>query len=398
MRILPNPRPIHLRTLVEIDLGSTIGQLRAVPVQHDPGAPPALLLTYGADFDVDPYVEMFFFPTDTLKMAPVSVTGEILWRRDLGTGVVPGIWFCPVLAFDLDDDGVDEIYYVDNENVDHPLGLSGYRLPALDSRTGQPTGHWPWPNQGGLQRSLSHTFRNFLLGGKVEDQPVLVTAQGTYGDMYLQAWDEEMQPRWDLHIPADSPGARGSHMCPVVDLDNDASDEILWGAVEEGHIDMGWVARMGEGGRHLASAIRIGTKTCGPDGRFHQDITEFSFDALTGTPVDLPFSTYRALPVDVDGDGLDELVRGVASGSGELLDRSGAVVAELGGAVALACKVTDLPGEQLLSYYPDGIVRLWADANARDTPEALRRYRHPAYATLRRLFSTGYNLPVLGGV
>lgn len=464
MLITPNPRPIHLRTVTEIELGSTIGQLRAVPVRHDPSGPPSILVTYGADFDVDPYVEMFFFPTDTLKMALISIDGEILWRRDLGPGVVPGIWFCPVLAFDLDGDGVDEIYYVDNENVDHPLGVSGYRLTALDSRSGKPTGHWPWPNKGGLQRSLSHTFRNFLLGGKVEDQPVLVTAQGTYGDMYLQAWDGGMLPRWDLHIPADSLGARGSHMCPVVDLDGDACDEILWGerlidldtgaerfcadrdayrghsdvvqptldldtgrwfiytcretdpavsprvaayddtgtrlwgAVDEGHIDMGWVARMGEGGRHLASAIRIGAKVCGPDGRFHQDMTEYCFDALTGEPVDLPFTTYRTLPVDVDGDGLHELVRGRASGSGEVLDRSGNVIADLGGPVALACKVADLPGEQLLSYHADGTVRLWADANARDTPEALRRYRHPAYDTLRRLLSTGYNLPVLGGV
>ena len=62
MQIVPNPRPIHLRIVTEFHLGSAIGQLRAVPVQHEPSGQPAILVTYGADFDVDPYVEMFFFP------------------------------------------------------------------------------------------------------------------------------------------------------------------------------------------------------------------------------------------------------------------------------------------------------------------------------------------------
>lgn len=464
MHIAPSTTTIDLHPLMELSVGSTIGQLRAVPVSLGPNEPRAFLATYGADFDVDPYVEMFFYPTDTLKMILFTGSGEIIWRRDLGRGVVPGVWFCPVFAFDLDGDGVEEIYYVDNPNVDHPLGLASYRLTALDARSGEPCGHWPWPNRAGNSQSLSHTFRNFLLGGQVDGQPVLVTGQGTYGPMFLQAWNAGMVLRWEHEIPDQVPGARGSHMCPVVDLDGDGKDEILWGErvieldtgterfcadgdvyaghsdivqpvlergtgdwfiytcresdaqtaprvatfdalgnrlwgdLDQGHIDMGWVARMGEGGRHLASAIRIGAKTCGPDGRFHQDMEEFCYEALTGQSVELPFSVYRTLPVDVDGDGLHELVRGRASGNGEVIDRAGRVVGNLGGAVALASKLLDRPGEQLLSYSGDGTLRIWADLNAEDSVAAESRYRHPAYQALERLFSTGYNLTVLGGI
>jgi hypothetical protein len=452
---------IRLDTLLELELGSPIGQLRAVPVNLGPGAPRAVLAAYCADFDVDPYVEMFFFPTDTLKLVLFTDQGEVLWGRDLGRGVVPGMWFCPVFPFDLDGDGTDEIWFVNNPNADHPLGLSSYRLERLDAATGQTTGQWPWPNYGGNQ-SLSHTFRNFILGGHAHGEPVLVTAQGTYGSMFLQAWGPGMKPRWEIRHPADSSGARGSHMCPVTDLDGDGVEEVMWGerclelesgrqlfcadrevyrghsdvvqpllkgkrwflytcresdpeatprvvlfdrkgrrvwgAVDHGHMDMGWVARLDPERGHVAMAIRIGKKTCGPDGRFHQDRDEFTFHALTGEAYPLPFSVYRTVPVDLNGDGYHELVRGIPGGDGEVLDRCGNRIGSVGGPVAMASRFFNHPGEQLLAYYPDGTVRVWCDRNAEDGPEALARYAHPFYHANHRLTSSGSNLGVLAGL
>jgi hypothetical protein len=172
----------------------------------------------------------------------------------------------------------------------------------------------------------------------------------------------------------------------------------VWGHVDRGHMDMGWVARLGDGGRPVAMTIRIGRKTCGPDGRFHQDCEEFVFDALSGEARKLPFSVYRTIPVDLDGDGYHELVRGVPGGDGEVLDRHGKVLGSVGGPIAMASKVLDLPGEQVLSYHSDGTVRVWADREARDAPEALARYRHPLYEANQRLTSVGYNLVNLGGI
>jgi hypothetical protein len=460
---MTNRSSIQLAPLLELSLGSPVGQLRAAPVELGPGAPRAMLAVYAADFDVDPYVEMFFFPTDTLKLALFTDTGEVLWRRDLGRGVVPGVWFCPVLPFDLDGDGVEEIWFVNNVDAKHPLGLSSYRLERLDARTGATTGQWHWPSLGGNQ-SLSHTFRNFIIAGRVKGEPVLVTAQGTYEDMFLQAWRPDMSPRWEVYIPQEAPGARGSHMCPITDLDGDGVEELMWGercieldggterfcadrdvyrghsdiiqplldratgrwflytcregdaraaprvalfddtgrrvwgALDEGHMDMGWVARLGPDREPLAMAIRIGHKTCGPDGRFHQECEEFTFNALTGTPHPLPFRVYQTVPVDLDGDGYHELVRGVPGGDGEVLDRHGRRVGSVGGPIALASKLLAHPGEQVLSYHPDGTVRIWGDRNASDTPEARERYAHPFYRANIGLGSTGSNLGVLAGV
>ncbi len=457
----------QLNAVLEVDVGSPISQCRAAPVCLGPGAPSAILAVYAADFDVDPYHEMFFFPSDTLKIIVFDDQGEILWRRDLGKGVVPGMWFCPVFPFDLDGDGVDEIYFVNNVDPAHPLGVSNYRLARLDARTGQLMGQWPWEAKTRGQ-VISHAFRNFILGGHVKGEPVLVTAQGTYQSMHLQAWHPDMVPRWTYDIPDVKPGtssgARGSHMCPVTDLDGDGIEEVLWGercieldtgeelfcadhdayqghsdiiqpfydpsaerwfiytlresdpetsprvvcfddqgdrmwgAVEQGHMDMGWVARMGDGGRKIGAAIRIGHKVCGPDGRLHTGTTEFAFDALTGERLALGFSTYQTMPVDLSGDGYHELVRGRPSGNGEVLDRSGRLIADIGAPVAMACKFLDMPGEQMLAYYKDGVLRVWADANAEDSEAARARYRHAFYRANRRLSATGWNLTNLGGI
>jgi len=437
---------VSLKLVSSIQLGSPIKQLRADEVSLGRRGK-ALLLAYSADSVVDPYVEMFFFPTDTLKIALFSLDGELIWRRDLGRGVIPGGHFCPIAGFDLDADGVDEIWYVDNVDVEHPLSLKGRRLTRLDANTGDQTGQWEWIwHAWGLR--LSHQFRNFILGGFVRGEGVLVTAAGTYEDMRIIGWCANMERRWDVKIPKDAPGARGSHMSPICDINNDGIDELLWGErcieldqgkelfcadretyrghsdviqpvfdrstgkwfiytiresdrevsprvalfddggrrvwgdVEEGHMDMGWVARIADGMRHVAMAIRIGEKTAGPDGFFRSGTSEFAWDALSGEGVELPFSTYLTRPVDINGDGYHELIRGYeghALKETEILDRRGEVLGKIPGKVVLARKFCDLPGEQLLSYRPDGTVEIWADANAVDTDPALERYSNPFY-------------------
>lgn len=110
--------------------------------------------------------------------------------------MVPGIWFTPVFPFDLDGDGADEIWFVNNIDPDHPLTIRGQRLERLDARTGKSTGRFRWPQT----------------------------------------------PAWEREIPA-GPGPRGSHGCAVADLDGDGVEEVLWGACGDcetchGHSDV----------------------------------------------------------------------------------------------------------------------------------------------------------------
>ena len=81
-----------------------------------------------------------------------------------------------------------------------------------------------------------------------------------------------------------------------------------------------------------------------------------------------------------------------------MLDGGGRVGGNSGGLAPMASQFVDHPGEQILSDAPDGKVRVRADRNAHDTPEALRRTAHPFYRANRRLTACGYNLFNLGGI
>jgi hypothetical protein len=450
-----------LDPVYEIDLAPELGQLRAAPLERD--GETHLLLVHAADAEVDPYMRMFFLPSDTLTLTLLDAAGETVWERDLGRGVVPGVWFCPVLPFDLDGDGHEEVWLVDNVDEEHPLDLISYRLTRLDPHTGEATARRAWPVPE--PQKLSHRYRNFLVGGHAGGDPVLVTAQGTYGPMHLQGIGPGLEERWSLDVAADDPGARGSHMCPVLDIDGDGDDELLWGerclsladgteqwcadrdswaghsdviqptradggwlvytvresdpddpprvvtyddrgervwsAVDRGHMDVGWTARTGPDGSREALAIRIGGKSAGTEGFGREGIEEFRFDARTGERRDPAFPRYGALPVDLDGDGAHELVYGgvwMDAGTGSVRDRHGNDLGSVGGRIALAAKVIDRPGEQVLAWEESGTVRLWTDREAVDSPAARERYAHPYYRKAARLGATGYNRGNLGGL
>lgn len=457
---------IKLRSAFEIQTGAVIGQCRAVPVNMGKDKPKAYLVAYSADFDVDPYVEMFFYPEDTLKLLLFDQMGKVLWKRDLGRGVIPGVWFCPVMAFDLNNDGVDEIWFVDNVNTTHPLGVSGYRLTGLDALTGEQLHSIPWPHILDCKKlPLGQQFRNFIVGGYAHGKPILVAVQGTYRDMYFEGFDSELNIIWETLVKAEDPGARGSHMCPVIDINNDGVDELLWGErcielaggkelfcadrdsykghsdivspvfnkltkrwevlicresddfsapricyyndegerlwgdLDLGHIDLGWAARLADDKSHYVMGIRIGKKTCGPDGRFHDHYDEFVYDPKDGSRIKLGFSVYKTLPVDINGDGYHELVRGLPAADGDVLDRKGNIIGNIGGCVALSGKLLkDKAGEQMLTYSEDGTIRIWYDENAEDTPDAMERYQNPFYEKAQSVMGNGYNWCILGGI
>ncbi|MDR1734259.1 MAG: hypothetical protein LBR73_05210 [Oscillospiraceae bacterium] len=217
---------MNIRTIAEYDLGRPLGQVRSIPIQL--GTEESVLFVFSAEKNVDPGEEYFHYPQDSLKIALFTRRGERLWEKDLGPDNIPGVWFVPVIAFDLDKDGNDEIYYVNNINRGHPFSIVGRQLQKLDARTGEPCGAWPWPRYT-EEEKLSLCYRFYLACGYVQGEPVLITAQGCYTNMYLQAWNSGMTPRWTRNILDAEPGCRASHVCPVLDINKDGTDEILWG-------------------------------------------------------------------------------------------------------------------------------------------------------------------------
>ena len=265
-------------------------------------------------------------------------------------------------------------------------------------------------------------------------------------------------------MPQDAKGAMGSHVTPVVDINNDGIDELLWGErcfgldkgkqlfcadennweghsdivqpvydytdktwriftcresfnnqsprlvmydqkgdvlwsdVDQGHMDTGWAARLGVNGEAVVLGVRIGKKTRTAEGERRTEVEEFTYDALSGARISLGFGVYTTIPVDLNGDGIHELVKGYFEGDGNVFDRKGNVIGNIGGLSAMACKFTKLQGEQILSYSHDGWVKIWADVNAKDNNKALIRYTNPFYKTNRVQTGNGYNLFTLGGI
>ena len=429
----------YLRLISEFRIQKDLGGLRAVPLNLT-GNKPHLLFVYSEDKEIDPALDMFFLPTGTLKLALYTTEGKLVWRKDLGKAVIPGIWFCPVFVFDLNEDGNDEVWFVNNTDSVHPFSAKSYVLEGLDPLTGETRGRYQWPVPF-KEQAFSRYFRNFILGGFVKDKPVLITAQGTYFEMKLQAWNPDMSKRWEIIIPDDNSGARGSHQTVVADINNDGSDEILWGErcisvdsgkqlficdssyhghsdvvqpvfnwsdsswviftcreshreaaprivtfnskgdriwgdVESGHIDIGWVAKIRKDKNPVAMGVKIEEKVAGPDGFFRSGTREYFYDVFTGSRDSLPFSAFSALPADIDGDGISELIsaRG-EQGNGKIYNAEGMILGDLGEKSMLvhASRFMDEGGEQLICIYPDGIIKIWTGISSSNTKEFERK-------------------------
>jgi hypothetical protein len=462
---------MNIVRLAAIDLQQPLGQLRAVPVQLRPGEPEALVLIYGADQDIDPFMGMFFFPKDTLKMA-LWVPGEgIRWKRELHRGVIPGVWFSPLIPFDLDQDGTEELWMVLNQDAEHPLDIKKYRLEKIDPLTGSTIAVLPWKGLDFDDYTASQRYRHYLAGGYADGRPVLACLQGTYSTLQVQGLGPDGTHLWEIVVPKDAPGARGSHSCPVVDYDQDGNDELfhgerclrfkdgtalfvgdehvwnghsdvvapfwneaqsswnlftarespyvsvapprvvtfgangrrIWSDLEEGHMDMGWVGRVGAQGEQVAYALRLGGKRAGRNGAERTACEEFFWDPATGARVQMPCPAFELIPADLDGDGRHELVPGTGVQAGcQIYDGSGRILGELdpGMRLAHASKVLDRVGEQVVVYRPDGVVAIHGidrPASA-DADVARWRFTHPFYRRNRKLTAVGGNFANLGGL
>jgi len=387
---------------------------------------------------------------------------------------MPGRWFCPVFAFDLDGDGTDEVYHVGNPSGDHPFNLMRMELTALSARTGKVLRQAPWPWFPGNE-SMSDTFRYLINGGVSHGQPRLVTAQGCYHELTIQAWDGDLNLLWERHIPDREPGCRASHMFSVLDIDADGRDEAflgercididtgqdkwvadregyhghsdivmptldrrtgrwsiytcrefpwpegsrgvvmfddrgreVWGYRGMGHMHDGWTARLNDDGSHLCYAMEIAKKKEKGVVTELKAAAEFLYD-MSGHVLDLPFPLSDATPVDVNGDGLHELVCRAdrrhrnsslkGSRGGLVLDRHGHEVGRVEGhpGVLPKSKLLDCPGEQIMTH-DAGTIRIYGCPGATDAPEALARYAHPYYKSCQRLTAVGYNWRNLGGL
>lgn len=451
LRAQPTKR-IEPFVALQFNVGTILGQMRSVPVNID--GVRHLLLIYSEEENDDPFEGNFFFPKNTIKLALYDLKGNLKWKKEL-PNVIPGTWFCPVLPFDLDNDGTDEIFYVNTLDERRPFNYDGYVMQRLNSKTGEVTGQLNWPSPVHNQAN-SYKWRFFIVGGYVKKTPVLLTIQGTYREMHLQAWNQDLSSRWKKIYPDNFDGPRGSHTTPIVDTNNDSIEEVLIGercvdfdtgkelficdgknwndhsdvvqpvwnkkdnkwyywtcrekgeeksrpraalfdekglpvwAIQEtkGHFHRGWVANIGKNGEKLAMAARYAIDKDNPKTIVsnNKKFEYWVFDAFTGKEVSVPFNPL-GFPLDFNGDGVHEILVG-----SDIIDNTGKKWGSIGkdAKVITINKLTNLPGEQIFAYYPDGTVKLWADKNGHETAETQRAFNSRYYQRNIQMTGVGY--------
>ena len=73
---------------------------------------------------------MFVVPSDTLHGIAFDEHGEVLWKKELG--IWPSAALYCFTLIDMDQDGIDEIYIVNNSD---PFILSGWKLMCWNAWT-----------------------------------------------------------------------------------------------------------------------------------------------------------------------------------------------------------------------------------------------------------------------
>ena len=204
------------------------------------------------DFNVDPYVlgQGYWKPSpEPYKLEAYRDDGTFMWRHDMGPAIETGVWYSPIVVYDLDGDGKAEVYCkagpVDPaEIVRHEKGMvmgGPEFLVKLDGATGRELARIPWPDRSGIVNTrqpspmadYNYQSRNLLgvayLDGK---RPHLIVERGTYTLIKIRAYDPELKRVWSVDTKGEFEkySGQGTHGMQVADIDDDGRDEVIIGA------------------------------------------------------------------------------------------------------------------------------------------------------------------------
>jgi rhamnogalacturonan endolyase len=190
------------------------------------------------DFNTDPYQQPGYWKKseDTYKLEAYRSDGTFLWRYDMGWAIEEGIWYSPIVVYDLDGDGKAEVFCKAGEG--DPRESTGHvrtgpeYLVMLDGLTGQVKKRLPWPDREGFD-DYNYYCRNLLGIGYLDGaRPHLIVERGTYKIIKVQAYDPTLTLKW--YWEASGADARyrgqGMHGMHCADVDEDGRDEVVIGS------------------------------------------------------------------------------------------------------------------------------------------------------------------------
>jgi rhamnogalacturonan endolyase len=101
--------------------------------------------------NVDPYVNYWKPSPETYKIEAYLADGTFLWRYDMGWAIEQGIWYSPMVVYDLDGDGKAEVCLKagegDPRDAEGRVNSGPEYLLVLDGMTGQEKARVDWPRR-----------------------------------------------------------------------------------------------------------------------------------------------------------------------------------------------------------------------------------------------------------
>ncbi len=189
--------------------------------------------------NVDPWSKVWYASKEPYKIEAYRHDGTFLWRKSLGWAIETGIWYSPMIVFDLDGDGRAEVMVKvgkgDPRDPDGKVTTGPEWLAVWDGMTGRELARAPWPSREGFG-SYNHASRNQLAVARLDGRtPCVLALRGTYGRMKVEAWQFHGGKLESLWKYDNEPyGARywgqGAHFTLAADVDRDGRDEIVLGS------------------------------------------------------------------------------------------------------------------------------------------------------------------------
>ncbi|MBN1131584.1 MAG: hypothetical protein JXR52_08345 [Bacteroidales bacterium] len=190
---------------------------------------------------------VFVKPEETYKIDAYLSDGTFLWRRDLGWNIVLGIWWSPMVVYDLDGDGRAEVVMktaptdVDYRNEEGRVLTGPEYFSVFDGLTGEELAREDWIPRGNISdwgdSYGNRVNRNLMCVAYLDgEKPSVIIFRGTYGLMKAEAWNfrEGVLSRvwiWSNEGMGTEYQSQGFHNIRVADIDDDGKDEIINGSV-----------------------------------------------------------------------------------------------------------------------------------------------------------------------
>jgi rhamnogalacturonan endolyase len=215
--------------------------------------------------NIDPYEKYWQPSPETYKIEAYLGDGTFLWRYDMGWAIERGIWYSPVVVYDLDGDGRAEVCLKagegDPRDSDGRVQSGPEYLLVLDGMTGQEKARVDWPPREAFP-SYNYASRNQLavafLDGKT---PSLIVVRGTYNVIQVRAYQYRAGGlgelwRWSDDEEGGSYRGQGAHSMHAADVDDDGRDEVFLGSAVLDDNGVGlWSTGLGHPDHHYVGDI-----------------------------------------------------------------------------------------------------------------------------------------------